>query len=149
MGNVGSENGSVIDTQCCATRNTRDRMVDCGHDETSGQNHESLPYDNRQEEPNFRIEETSDLYGVGLVFRTTRDGKLVVSSFIRDSSAFECGLVRDGGCTSHFPVYPFSISCTSQAPTQLSPSHAVSCSLFLIYGFRGSTKSITNSLAIL
>jgi hypothetical protein len=36
-------------------------------------------------------------HGVGLVFRTTRDGKMVVSSFVKDSSAYECGLVRDGG----------------------------------------------------
>ncbi|KAJ1467070.1 hypothetical protein T484DRAFT_1859866 [Baffinella frigidus] len=35
-------------------------------------------------------------HGVGLVFRTTRDGKMVVSSFVKDSSAYECGLVRDG-----------------------------------------------------
>jgi C-terminal processing protease CtpA/Prc len=81
-------------------------MVDCGHDETSGQNYDSA-YDSRQDEQNFRIEETSDLYGVGLVFRTTRDGKLVVSSFIRDSSAFECGLVRDGGY--HLLFHPRSL----------------------------------------
>lgn len=37
------------------------------------------------------------LHGVGLVFRTTRDGKMVVSSFVKDSSAYECGQVRDGG----------------------------------------------------
>jgi hypothetical protein len=36
-------------------------------------------------------------HGVGLVFRTTRDGKMVVSSFVKDSSAYDCGLVRDGG----------------------------------------------------
>mmetsp|Transcript_14554 Transcript_14554/g.30137 ORF Transcript_14554/g.30137 Transcript_14554/m.30137 type:complete len:204 (+) Transcript_14554:139-750(+) len=36
------------------------------------------------------------LHGVGLVFRTTRDGKMVVSSFVKDSSAYECGQVRDG-----------------------------------------------------
>ena len=36
-------------------------------------------------------------HGVGLVLRTTRDGKMVVSSFVKDSSAYECGLVRDGG----------------------------------------------------
>ena len=41
--------------------------------------------------------ERENLYGVGLVFRTTRDGKMVVSSFVKDSSAYECGLVRDGG----------------------------------------------------
>ena len=41
--------------------------------------------------------ESANLYGVGLVFRTTRDGKMVVSSFVKDSSAYECGLVRDGG----------------------------------------------------
>jgi len=40
--------------------------------------------------------ESANLYGVGLVFRTTRDGKMVVSSFVKDSSAYECGLVRDG-----------------------------------------------------
>jgi hypothetical protein len=46
------------------------------------------------------VEDKADLYGVGLVFRTTRDGKMVVSSFVKDSSAYECGLVRDGGCPS-------------------------------------------------
>jgi hypothetical protein len=98
MGNVGSDDGgSILDTQCCATRGVRERMVDCGQDirgppqDSAFHNHGPL------EEPNFQIEESSDLYGVGLVFRTTREGKLVVSSFIRDSSAFECGLVRDGG----------------------------------------------------
>jgi hypothetical protein len=43
------------------------------------------------------VKEAENLYGVGLVFRTTRDGKMVVSSFVKDSSAYECGLVRDGG----------------------------------------------------
>lgn len=38
-----------------------------------------------------------DLYGVGLVFRTGRDGKMIVASFLKESSAYECGLVRDGG----------------------------------------------------
>eukprot|EP00802_Teleaulax_amphioxeia_P023228 Tamp_23772.p1 GENE.Tamp_23772~~Tamp_23772.p1 ORF type:complete len:195 (-),score=40.47 Tamp_23772:261-845(-) len=42
------------------------------------------------------VKEAENLYGVGLVFRTTRDGKMVVSSFVKDSSAYECGLVRDG-----------------------------------------------------
>ena len=50
-------------------------------------------------------------YGVGLVFRTTRDGKMVVSSFVKDSSAYECGLVRDGGllplCPCMLP-HPFA-----------------------------------------
>jgi hypothetical protein len=95
-------------------------MVDCGHDETSGNHHESSAYDNRQEEPNFRIEETSDLYGVGLVFRTTRDGKLVVSSFIRDSSAFECGLVRDGGCQLTPETFFFFMKMATIQTNQLS-----------------------------
>ena len=63
-----------------------------------------------------------ELYGVGLVFRTTRDGKLVVSSFIRDSSAFDCGLVRDGGKAQrpyHFPktqkLAPFQDPFRNQA----------------------------------
>ena len=43
------------------------------------------------------VKEAENLHGVGLVFRTTRDGKMVVSSFVKDSSAYECGLVRDGG----------------------------------------------------
>jgi hypothetical protein len=45
--------------------------------------------------PQKEIPEKS--FGVGLVFRTTRDGKMVVSSFVKDSSAYDCGLVRDGG----------------------------------------------------
>lgn len=36
-------------------------------------------------------------HGVGLVFQTGRDGKMTVSSFIRDSSAYESGLVKTGG----------------------------------------------------
>ena len=36
-------------------------------------------------------------FGVGLVFRNMRDGKLVVDSFIKDSSAYQSGVVRDGG----------------------------------------------------
>jgi len=47
--------------------------------------------------PKVPPKEEVNLYGVGLVFRTTRDGKMVVSSFVKDSSAYECGLVRDGG----------------------------------------------------
>jgi hypothetical protein len=48
-------------------------------------------------------------HGVGLVFQTGRDGKMVVSSFIRDSSAYESGLVKTGGklqisCPSIFKV---------------------------------------------
>lgn len=101
MGNVGSDEGSILDTQCCATRGVRDRMVDCGQ-EVRGPPQESLSQNGQLDEPSFQIEESSDLYGVGLVFRTTREGKLVVSSFIRDSSAFECGLVRDGGIYSPF-----------------------------------------------
>mmetsp|Transcript_78344 Transcript_78344/g.127071 ORF Transcript_78344/g.127071 Transcript_78344/m.127071 type:complete len:195 (+) Transcript_78344:180-764(+) len=46
--------------------------------------------------PKVLPKEEVNLYGVGLVFRTTRDGKMVVSSFVKDSSAYECGLVRDG-----------------------------------------------------
>ena len=53
------------------------------------------------------VKESENLYGVGLVFRTTRDGKMVVSSFVKDSSAYECGLVRDGGDETVFvlPAY--------------------------------------------
>ena len=50
------------------------------------------------------VKEAENLHGVGLVFRTTRDGKMVVSSFVMDSSAYECGLVRDGGGCLHAPA---------------------------------------------
>jgi hypothetical protein len=50
------------------------------------------------------VKEAENLHGVGLVFRTTRDGKMVVSSFVKDSSAYECGLVRDGGGCLHAPA---------------------------------------------
>jgi hypothetical protein len=50
------------------------------------------------------VKEAENLHGVGLVFRTTRDGKMVVSSFVKDSSAYECGLVRDGGGRLHAPA---------------------------------------------
>jgi len=49
---------------------------------------------------NQRDDRMSHLHGVGLVFRTTRDGKMIVSSFVKDSSAYECGLVRDGDILS-------------------------------------------------
>ena len=50
-------------------------------------------------------------YGVGLVFRTARDGKMVVSSFVKDSSAYECGLVRDGGLLPLVPVHVAASVC--------------------------------------
>mmetsp|Transcript_6407 Transcript_6407/g.22911 ORF Transcript_6407/g.22911 Transcript_6407/m.22911 type:complete len:196 (-) Transcript_6407:111-698(-) len=84
MGNsVSSDPGCV---QCCESR-TGDRdsvpvMTVVGRNE------------------NNRDERTSNLHGVGLVFRTTRDGKMIVSSFVKDSSAYECGLVRDGDILS-------------------------------------------------
>ena len=54
--------------------------------------------------------EAENLYGVGLVFRTTRDGKMVVSSFVKDSSAYECGLVRDGGV--------YKCACRTRPPSR-------------------------------
>ena len=114
MGNTASDEGALVDIQCCATRGVRDRMVDCGQEVTSQHEASFNNSDRHVEDPSFQIEEASDLYGVGLVFRTTREGKLVVSSFIRDSSAFECGLVRDGGCLIlHFMLPLNSFVCTT------------------------------------
>ncbi len=97
MGNISSnhDDGLLLDSQCCSTRHARERIIDCGDEIPQLRNAPALA---RNADDNLSsVEESGDLYGVGLVFRTTRDGKLVVSSFIRDSSAFECGLVRDGG----------------------------------------------------
>ena len=43
------------------------------------------------------VSKSEESFGVGLVFRNMRDGKLVVDSFIKDSSAYQSGVVRDGG----------------------------------------------------
>ncbi len=77
--------------QCCAQResrlNVQTAYVSDFNLKDAGNMSNSLP--------TFR--DSQGLYGVGLVFRNTRDGKLVVDSFIKDSSAYQSGIVRDGG----------------------------------------------------
>mmetsp|Transcript_23997 Transcript_23997/g.46448 ORF Transcript_23997/g.46448 Transcript_23997/m.46448 type:complete len:212 (-) Transcript_23997:639-1274(-) len=88
MGNAWSEEQQ---TSCCDARRREDQRV-----------MESVPKSNNPPPPlhhkplELGKHSESSPHGVGLVFRTWRDGKLVVSSFIKESSAYDCGLVRDG-----------------------------------------------------
>eukprot|EP00282_Hemiselmis_andersenii_P001045 CAMPEP_0114110734 /NCGR_PEP_ID=MMETSP0043_2-20121206/1466_1 /TAXON_ID=464988 /ORGANISM="Hemiselmis andersenii, Strain CCMP644" /LENGTH=298 /DNA_ID=CAMNT_0001202695 /DNA_START=165 /DNA_END=1063 /DNA_ORIENTATION=+ len=40
--------------------------------------------------------EVEQLYGVGVIFKHARDGKMMVMAFVRSSSAYDCGAIQDG-----------------------------------------------------
>ena len=94
MGNIaGSESEHAMECaewQCLKKRgDSGSRPVTGGSDRPSER--QSFP-------PNTaHNREFDERFGVGLVFRNMRDGKMVVDSFIKDSTAYQSGDVHDGG----------------------------------------------------
>uniref|UniRef100_A0A6T8KWK0 PDZ domain-containing protein n=1 Tax=Hemiselmis andersenii TaxID=464988 RepID=A0A6T8KWK0_HEMAN len=89
---MGNDLSQVAEPQCCDTRKPDE------HVSVQAKTPAAVP---RMPPPGQTPLElgkkaVSQPHGVGLVFRTGRDGKLVVASFIKESSAYDCGLVRDG-----------------------------------------------------
>ena len=87
-GETSKHDVDIPGLQCCAQRETRLAV------QTSYISDSKSAFKSNGSHVN---KESERLYGVGLVFRNTRDGKLVVDSFIKDSSAYQSGIVRDGG----------------------------------------------------
>jgi hypothetical protein len=98
MGTQSSKNVECGEWQCCAQRETRMKLN--GSYCPDFKSMSVTPVAPRLEMTGSP-ESNEAQFGVGLVFRNMRDGKLVVDSFIKDSSAYQSGVVRDGGNTGN------------------------------------------------
>lgn len=63
-------------------------------------------------------EDTED-YGTGILFKTRRDGQMVVAAFVKESDAYLCGCIQDGDQLHSIGSVPISRMSSSQVHSAL------------------------------